>query len=154
MEIFRHEIYGSLGIETVVDKRVSESFREADIIITATTSSTPVINDKYIRGDCYINSIGSYTPEMREIERSTICESRVVAVDSLEETSKSTGEIIDALSSGCLKRGDINQFTDLVSGKIRSRNGVRREGSYFKSIGVGLEDLAIAKYLYSSLSSD
>ncbi|MCL4447276.1 MAG: ornithine cyclodeaminase family protein [Thermoplasmatales archaeon] len=149
---FKDTIEKNLGIETLIEKEVDGSFREADIIITATTSRTPVIGDEFVRDDCYINSIGSYTPAMRELEISTICRSKIVAVDSLEETSKSTGEIVGALSSGCLKKNDINQFTDLVVGKIRSRKSASRAGSYFKSIGVGVEDLAVAKYLYSKLS--
>jgi ornithine cyclodeaminase len=149
---FKDTIEEQLGIETLAEKRVNSSFRGADIIVTATTSSTPVIGNEFVRDDCYINSIGSFTPGMREIERSTICESGIVAVDSLQETSKNTGEIMDAISSGCLERDDINQFTDLVSGKIRSRKSAERTGSYFKSIGVGVEDLAVAKYLYSKFS--
>ena len=59
-----------------------------------------------------------------------------MAVDSIEETSMSAGEIIAALSSGCIKR------------RVDSKS----ENSYFKSIGVGIEDLAIARFLYYSLS--
>ncbi len=75
-----------------------------------------------------------------------------MAVDSIEETSRSAGEIIAALSSGCIKRTEINELKDLVSGSTKRRVDSKSENSYFKSIGVGIEDLAIARFLYSNLS--
>ena len=51
-----------------------------------------------------------------------------------------------------IKRTEINELTDLVSGSIKRRVDSKSENSYFKSIGVGIEDLAIARFLYSSLS--
>ncbi|MCL5874501.1 MAG: ornithine cyclodeaminase family protein [Candidatus Thermoplasmatota archaeon] len=149
---FKRMVEEQLGVEAVAKKSVDESFREADIILTATNSDVPVIRDEFIGDSCYINSIGSYTPRMREIETSTICKSRIVAVDSLEETSRNTGELIDALSSGCVDSGEINEFTDLVTENIKIRRKSERESSYFKSIGVGIEDLTIAYYLYSNFS--
>ncbi|MEM0134273.1 MAG: ornithine cyclodeaminase family protein [Thermoplasmatales archaeon] len=149
---FKNMIGEELGIEVEIYESVNEDFKDADIIITATTSLNPVIGDEFIGENCYINSIGSYTPEMRETELTTICKSRIIAVDSIEETSTSAGEVIDALSSGCIERNQINEFTDLVSGNIRKRASSERKNGYFKSIGVGIEDLAVARYLYSHFS--
>ena len=149
LKFFSTGLKGKIDADIFAESEVNHKFKEADILITATTSSTPVIAEEFIGTDCYINSIGSYTPQMREIDRSTICGSTVVAVDSIEETTRSAGEIIDALSCGCIKIEEVNQFTDLVMGNVKKRKGAPREGSYFKSIGVGIEDLAVAKYLYS-----
>ncbi len=148
---FKKDIEEEIGLEVTTEDGVNENFRESDIILTATTSSSPVIRDDFIDNRCYVNSIGSYTPNMREIDTATICKARVVSVDSIEETSRSAGEIISALSSGCVKKEEINDFTDLVSGKIKMRSGSERKYVYFKSIGVGVEDLAVTNYLYSNI---
>ncbi len=84
MNTLKMYIEDRLGIEAETKASVDDSFREADIILTATSSNSPVIRDEFVGNRCYINSIGSYTPDMREIETKTICKSRIVAVDSLE----------------------------------------------------------------------
>ena len=152
LQHFKTMLEEELSIEVETSGSVNKDFKNADIILTATTSVYPVISDEFIGNNCYINSIGSYTPDMRETELSTMCKSSIVAVDSIEETSRSAGEIIVALSSGCIKRTEINELTDLVSGSIKRRVDSKSENSYFKSIGVGIEDLAIARFLYYSLS--
>jgi hypothetical protein len=52
------------------------------------------------------------------------------------------------LSAGCISKGEINEFTDLVKGDIKIREGTARGNTYFKSIGVGVEDLVIARMLF------
>ncbi len=147
--LLSREIEDKLGLETSTPETVGGDFREADILLTATTSDHPVINSEYVDERCYVNSIGSYTPSMREVDKSVICASKVVAVDSLEETSVATGEIVDVLSSGCLRREDINELAGLVAGDAKINRKGHRDGAYFKSIGVGIEDLAVAMFIYS-----
>lgn len=137
-----------VGGEIIQLATQDRSLLEADIIITATTSSVPVIEDRYVRPQAYINSIGSYTPGMKETETKTVCSSRTVAVDSITETANSTGEIIDAVEDGCLHIDQINEFKDLVRGNLKVRENSTTARTFFKSIGVGIEDLAVAKLIY------
>jgi ornithine cyclodeaminase/alanine dehydrogenase-like protein (mu-crystallin family) len=148
MKSLKDVIEEELDIEVVLQDKVGSNFSNADIIVTATTSKTPVIADQFIGNRTHISSIGSYLPEMKEIETQTICKSKIVAVDSLEETENSVGEIIDSLSSGCVSKVQINEFTNLVRGEIKIRENAERSTTYFKSIGVGIEDLTVAKMLY------
>jgi len=148
MESLKSTVEKEMGIDAALKEKVDSDFLNADIIITATTSKTPVISDQFIGNETYINSIGSYLPEMKEIETQSICKSRIIAVDSLEETENSVGEMIDSISSGCVSKEHINEFTDLVTGKIKIRENTERATAFFKSIGVGIEDLAVAKMIY------
>jgi ornithine cyclodeaminase/alanine dehydrogenase-like protein (mu-crystallin family) len=148
MKSLKSVIEQELGIDVVLQDKVSSNFSKADIIVTATTSKTPVIADQFIGDRTHIISIGSYLPEMKEIETQTICKSKIVAVDSLEETENSVGELIDSLSSGCVSKEQINEFTNLVKGEIKLRENAQRSTTYFKSIGVGIEDLTVAKMFY------
>lgn len=148
MEQTRDILKGELDADVALLPKIDDNFANADIIVTATTSRTPVIEDRFIGNRVHINSIGSYLPEMMETETVTVCSSRIVAVDSIEETANSCGELISSLSSGCISKEEINEFTDLVKGNIKIREGTARGNSYFKSIGVGVEDLVIARMLF------
>ncbi|MGC8562821.1 MAG: ornithine cyclodeaminase family protein [Thermoplasmata archaeon] len=148
MQYTKDILKGEVDAEVSLVPKVDSYFKNADIIVTATTSRTPVIADRNIGDGVNVNSIGSYLPEMIETETATICRSRIVAVDSIEETISSCGELIASLSSGCISKGEINEFTDLVSGNIKTREGENRTNTYFKSIGVGTEDLVVARMLF------
>jgi ornithine cyclodeaminase len=148
MNSLKESLKKEKGMDIQLEERVGPNFRDADILVTATTSRTPVIKDEFVGDRTHINSIGSYLPEMKETETSTICKSRIVAVDSIEETRGSVGELIDLLSSGCVSIRDLNEFTDLVTDRIKIRHDSGRNNTYFKSIGVGIEDLAVAKMIY------
>ena len=148
MEQTRDILKGELDADVALLPKIDDNFANADIIVTATTSRTPVIEDRFIGNRVHINSIGSYLPEMMETETVTVCSSRIVAVDSIEETANSCGELISSLSSGCISKEEINEFTDLVKGNIKIREGTARGNTYFKSIGVGVEDLVIARMLF------
>lgn len=56
---------------------VEAAVREADIICTTTNSSAPLFDGVWMRAGCHINAIGSYTPEMQEIDESSVCRCRV-----------------------------------------------------------------------------
>ena len=148
MESLRDIVKKEIDVDVTLQAKVGDNFKNADIIVTATTSKTPVIADHNIGNKVHINSIGSYLPTMKETETTTVCKSRIVAVDSLEETENSCGELVDSISSGCIAKEQINEFTDLVKGDIKIREKAERSNTYFKSIGVGVEDLVIARMIF------
>jgi ornithine cyclodeaminase/alanine dehydrogenase-like protein (mu-crystallin family) len=85
-----------LSIEICNDQNV---LKDAQIICTATTSSVPVFDDKYISKETHINAIGSYQPGKREIPSATIARSKIF-VDSRGTCLKEAGDLIIPKNEG------------------------------------------------------
>jgi len=118
-----------------------EAVIAADIICTATTSSTPVFNDSDVKPGTHINAIGSYEPHVQEIPAETVRRAKVV-VDSIEAALAETGDLIIPLKAGLFTRGMIHgEIGQVASGEIAGRESTD-EVTLFKSVGLAVQDMA------------
>ena len=78
----------------------------ADVIVTATMASQPVIKGAWLRPGQHLDLIGAYRPDMREVDDDAMARARVF-VDSFDTTVAHIGELIEPLKSGALRREDI-----------------------------------------------
>lgn len=130
-------------------KQVSEEeMAAADILVTVTTSRHPVIRDKNIGESAHINAIGANRRESTELERETVCSARVLAVDSLEQARIESGDLMQAVESGCLDYDDVNELSRGFSGGFKENRKSTRNRTLFKSLGIAIEDLIVAEFVY------
>jgi len=116
---------------------------EADIICTATTSSSPVFDDADLRLGAHINGIGSYTPQMQEIPEQTVLRAKVV-VDSLSASWEEAGDLIIPLKKGLISKSHIHgEIGQVATGQIAGRES-EKEITFFKSVGIAVQDVAVA----------
>ncbi len=139
------QISGKHGIPQ--DVRVAatpqEAVRDADVICTATTSLTPVFHDGDLKAGVHISAIGSYTPEMQEIPADTIKRARVV-VDSRDAALAETGDLIQPIRAGLFGKSHIHaELGEIVLGRRSARESAE-EITYFKSVGVAVQDAVAA----------
>jgi len=125
-----------------------DAVREADIIVTATTSRTPVFSGELVRPGTHINAIGSFTPEMQEMGEDTLLRVTKIVVDSWEAASEEAGDLIVPLRRGTLTKDDVyGELGEIVLG---NKPGREREDeiTYFKSVGLAIQDVAVAALVY------
>jgi len=115
---------------------VREAVSRADIVIAATTSLTPLFDGNDLRPGTHVTGVGSFTPQMREIDENTIRRARVV-VDSREACMAEAGDLIQAHASISAEIGEI------VNGIFPPRRD-DQEITFFKSVGVAVQDAAAA----------
>lgn len=121
--------------------------RHADILVTATTSETPVFSGKDLRPGTHINAIGAYRPNMREVGEETIREATIV-VDTFEGCLSEAGDLLIPIQEGKFKPEMIHgELGDLVTGRKRGRKSAE-EVTLFKSVGFAMEDLVVAHLAY------
>jgi alanine dehydrogenase len=124
----------------------AQAVRDADVICTATTSSTPVFDDADLKPGVHINGVGSYTPEMQEVPAKTVVRAKVV-VDSESASLKEAGDLIIPLNRGLLTESDIHgEIGQVAAGQIPGREG-DSEITFFKSVGVAVQDVATAELI-------
>ncbi|MEX0788078.1 MAG: hypothetical protein WD906_05575 [Anaerolineales bacterium] len=117
--------------------------READIICTATTSATPVFDGRDLTPGVHVNAIGGYTPQMQEVDATTVERSHVF-VDSRLAAMAEAGDLIEPIRQGSVPQDWMpDEIGDLVAGRIPGRRSAH-EITLFKSVGVAVQDAAAA----------
>ncbi len=113
-----------------------QAVENADLVITATTSATPVFDGNDLKLGTHVTAIGSYTPTNREVDAVTVRRARIV-VDSRETCLAEAGDIIIPQAKIEAELGEI------VNGLKPGRQS-DEEITLFKSVGVAVQDAVAA----------
>ncbi|WP_420004820.1 ornithine cyclodeaminase family protein [Arenibacterium sp. LLYu02] len=92
------------GTEVALD--LEQAVRAADIILTSTMSTAPVVQGAWLRPGQHLNLIGAYRPDMREVDDAALARAKIYC-DSFETTLDHIGEFKIPLAAGVLARGDV-----------------------------------------------
>lgn len=139
-----------LGAEVLPCLTPEEAVRSADIVVTATSSSEPVLRRAWLAPGAHINAIGSYRPEARELDTETVEEAKVV-VDALEAAKEEAGDLIIPVREGRFSWEKVyGELGELVLGRKPGRQH-EQELTLFKSVGLALQDAAMMRLLLDKL---
>jgi ornithine cyclodeaminase/alanine dehydrogenase-like protein (mu-crystallin family) len=115
----------------------------ADIVITATTSEKPVFDGRDLSPGTHITGVGSYAPHMQEVDEETVRRAKIV-VDSLQACLAEAGDLIIPLEKNVISKLDIHaELGQIINGERAARES-REEITFFKSVGVAVQDAAAA----------
>ena len=132
------------------DVRVAATAREAvaaaDIICAATTTRTPVFDGRDLKPGTHINGIGSFTPEMQEIDAVAVRRARVF-VDSVEAALAEAGDLLIPLNAGEISLDHISTELGEVIAGIKPGRTSPDDITFFKSVGVAVQDAVAARII-------
>jgi len=135
----------SFPIEPV--ESVEAAVRGADLIVTATTANEPILKREWIGDGTHLNVVGSSIPTTREVDTSTMAAASLF-VDRRESTLNEGGDYLFAMREGAIGPDHIRgEIGELLIGKQPGRTSPE-EITLFKSLGLAIEDLASAAFLY------
>jgi ornithine cyclodeaminase len=117
-----------------------EAVRDADVVVTATSSSAPVFNGRALPDGVHITAVGSFKPTMRELDDDALRGARVV-VDQREPALAEAGELQG------LRPGDVTEIGEVIAGSAPGRSSAS-ERTIFKSVGNAIQDLVVASRVY------
>jgi ornithine cyclodeaminase len=121
--------------------------RGADLIVTATTSAEPILRHEWIAAGAHINAVGSSIPTTREVDTATIA-AAALFVDRRESTLNESGDYLFAMRDGAIGPEHIRaEIGELLLGRHSGRSAAD-EITLFKSLGLAVQDLAAADYIY------
>ena len=122
---------------------------QADIITSATMSTTPLIRGDWLQAGQHVDLIGAYRPDMREADDDTLRRARVF-VDSYDTTLGHIGELKIPLESGVIQRSDIlGDYYDAAHFTRQSDDEI----TLFKNGGGAHLDLMTARYVLERWAS-
>jgi ornithine cyclodeaminase len=134
----------SLAARSDAEVGTPDAVRDADIVCTCTTSSTPVFDGRLLRPGTHVNAIGAYTPGARELDDAAIASGRLV-VETKAAALSEAGDLIMPIGEGLVDPSAVEELGDVVRGNPRRTDA---EITIFKSVGVAFEDLAVAAAAY------
>ena len=116
--------------------------RDAGVVCTVTSSTTPVIDGGTLAPGTHVNAIGSFTPAMKELDEITIRRARVF-VESRTAAAAEAGELIAAVEAGLTDAHSWTELGRVVTGTAPGRESPQ-EITLFKTVGLAVEDIAAA----------
>ncbi len=135
----------SRSINKTID--LEKELKDADIISCATHAYDPILKGEWIKGNPHIDLVGSYKPNMREVDDDAIKNAHIYIDD--QPALKESGDLFIPLSSGVITLDDIKgSLFDLCSKRTKPIQGDKP--TIFKSVGHAIEDLAAAIYFYEN----
>jgi ornithine cyclodeaminase/alanine dehydrogenase-like protein (mu-crystallin family) len=135
------------GVEARVVRSPEDAVAGSDIIASATTASEPPIRGASLPPGCHVNAVGANAPTKREVDAETFARARVI-VDFEEQVLQEAGDLMSAIESGSFAKERIHaELGDVVIGKKKGRES-RDQVTLFKSVGVAIEDVAVAAWVY------
>ena len=127
----------------MVADTAEEAVRDADIVITATSSRDPVLEAAWVKPQAHVNAVGSNQAKKRELPAELIAQAALIAVDSIDQAKLESGDLLLANFDWSDPR--LVELKDV---------GPRPAGiTIFKSNGLGLEDVAVAALVYERFRS-
>ncbi|MDP6372081.1 MAG: ornithine cyclodeaminase family protein [Vicinamibacterales bacterium] len=133
----------SLDIEAAATAEAA--VRGADVIVTATSSKTPVLARDWIAPGTHVNAVGSSIPTSVEIDGATMAAASLY-VDRRESTLNESGDYLAAAREALVGPDDLlAELGELLTGQAAGRRS-EDEITLFKSLGLAVEDLAAAQH--------
>jgi ornithine cyclodeaminase len=126
----------------------AQAVREAQVICTATTSSTPVFNGADLQPGTHINAIGSFNPGMQEVDSLTLQRAAKIVIDEHVSAHAEAGDILTAVAQGALQWADIYGEIGEIAAGLKAGRETSDEITYFKSVGNAAQDAAVAQAIY------
>jgi alanine dehydrogenase len=146
-EEFCAEMTERLKIPVRAAASAEEAVSGADIVVTSTTSTHPVVQGRWLKAGTHINAIGANFPQKRELDADAINRCDVIVADSREQSKVESGDLIQAFAEQAERWNHVQELADVVVGKAPGRTN-SEQITLFKSNGIAIEDIVVAGQIY------
>ncbi len=135
-----------IGVPVEFVAEPANAYDGADIVVTATTSSAPVLRREWLAPGTHVNAVGACVPSARELDTETVATSRFV-VDRRESALAESGDyLIAAADAGFGPEHIVAELGEILAGTAVGRTAPG-DLTVFESLGLAVEDLAAARYV-------
>jgi alanine dehydrogenase len=146
-ERFTKEMSEVLKIPVTAAASAQDAVRDADIVVTSTTSTLPVLEGQWLNAGVHINAIGANFPQKRELDTNAVERCDVIVVDSRAQSKLESGDLIQAFGEDEARWTSVRELADVVAGKVAGRAS-SNEVTLFKSNGIATEDVVVAGRIF------
>jgi len=144
---FCAEVAKTTGVAVQPATSAEAAVRGADIVVTITTSSRPVLEGAWLSPGAHINAAGGNFPQKRELDDAAIARVGLFAADSVEQSKLEAGDLIQPFASDPARWNDVRELADIVAGNTPGSTSADQI-TLFKSNGIAIEDVAVAARVF------
>jgi ornithine cyclodeaminase/alanine dehydrogenase-like protein (mu-crystallin family) len=132
-----------LGVEVAPSAR--DAVHDADVVVTATNAREPVLERAWLADGAHVNAVGASQPASRELDTATVAAAALFC-DSRESLEHEAGEYRLAIDEGRIDpAAHVRAELGEVAAGLHPGRTSPRELTLFRSLGLGIEDLAAAE---------
>ena len=121
--------------------------RDADVVVLATSSIVPVIDDAWVAPGTHLIAVGACRHNHRETDPRLVARALLV-VDSRAAAMQEAGDVLLAIEDGCIDSGHLHAELGEVASGAKSGRQDARQITLFKSLGLAIEDVVSADLAY------
>lgn len=138
--------------KTMVANSADEAISGPDIVCKCATSRRPVFKGTSLNPGSHVNTIGSYAPDMQEIDSDTVIRANCIFTEHVDGLWAAAGDILDPLKQGLIDESKVTGSVGyILAGKVLGRRH-ETEITLYESVGSAVLDLAIAVEAYRQVS--
>jgi len=141
----------SPGLKIRTTLRAEEVAAAANLIVTCTPATSPVLKAEWIRPGTHITAVGSDTAAKQELEAAILARADRVVVDSLSQ-SELRGEVFKAVSAGAIERDRLVELGHVIVDE-KLRRASDSEITVADLTGVAVQDIQISKAVWLAIRS-
>jgi ornithine cyclodeaminase/alanine dehydrogenase-like protein (mu-crystallin family) len=152
-EAFARKVSRDCKVETVAADSPEEVVQRSDVIVTATTSHTPLFNGELVEKGTHVNAIGASEPNSREVDTSLVKRS-ILFVDSRAQALSTYGVVLIPIREGAIDETHIRaELGELLTEK-HSFSRTPNDITLFKAGGLAVLDAVVADYIASQVQNN
>ncbi len=144
---FAQEMTGKLSVPVEAAASAEEAVRGAHIVVTATTTTNPVVEGRWLEPGTHINAIGANFPHKRELDDDAVRRADIIAADSREQSKQEAGDLIHTLGDDAARWEQVADLAEIAAGRRAGRQNAHQI-TLFKSNGIAIEDVVTAGRVY------
>ena len=146
-QAFKLELEKELGISVVIAEKGDRLLDGTDILVTASTATSPLFDGNAVAAGTHVSSIGAHAPSHHEIDTALIARASIVAADHAPACLAEAGEYIKAVKEGVIRPEQVVSIGELIAGQ-KPRRTDDGQITLFKSVGISAQDVAVAKFVH------
>jgi alanine dehydrogenase len=144
---FLEDMESSTHAKLVGTDSAEQAVQGADLVVLATASSEPVVQNEWIKAGAHVISVGACRPDQREMDPALVQRGRLF-VDSRAAALAESGDVVLGIQERRFTASHIaGEIGELIAGKVEGRRSPR-DVTIFKSLGLAVEDVAAADLAY------
>lgn len=145
LETFCAKLKDELGVPVRAAASGEDAVAGADIVVAATNSAVPVVMNAWVKPGTHVVGMGANAANRREIDAEIVLRASLLVTDDVEQAKMEAGEFIDLTKAGKLDWNRVKPLHEIMAASVAQPDGGI---TLFKSLGVGLEDAAVASVIY------
>jgi len=147
---FVAQVEREFGLPVVAARTIPEAVEGASIVTVVTRATEPILTADMLSPGAHINAVGAIVPSRAEIAPDVLARCTQIVADSVTQARKLSKELIDFFGEDTSGWQRVRSLASLVA--VRQSRAADDDLTIFKSLGMGISDLALGIELYRRAS--